>query len=107
MKSDRFFYSAIPALFLVMTLAAVSAPAQTFATLYSFDQSDGIGPRELIQAIDGDFYGTTVYGGAYNNCNTGIGCGTVFKITAEGTLITLHSFCAQAGCPTVKARTAG
>jgi uncharacterized repeat protein (TIGR03803 family) len=99
MKSDWFFYSTIAALFLVMILAAVSAPAQTFATLYSFDQSDGIFPGELIQAIDGNFYGTTAYGGAYNNCNTGIACGTVFKITPEGTLITLHSFCAQAGCP--------
>jgi uncharacterized repeat protein (TIGR03803 family) len=107
MKSDRFFYSAIAALFLVMILAAVSAPAQTFATLYSFDQSDGIGPGELIQAIDGNFYGTTVYGGAYNNCNTGIACGTVFKITPEGTLITLHSFCAQAGCPDGKGPNGG
>lgn len=107
MKSDRFFYSAIAALFLVMTLAAVSAPAQTFTTLHSFDQSDGIGPGELIQAMDGNFYGTTAYGGAYNNCNTGISCGTVFKITPEGTLITLHSFCAQAGCPDGKSPNGG
>ena len=38
----------------------------------------------LIQASDGNFYGTTAAGGhAY---------GTVFKITASGTLTTLHSF---------------
>jgi len=38
-----------------------------------------------VQATDGNFYGTTVGGGAYN-------CGTVFKITPTGTLTTLYSF---------------
>jgi uncharacterized repeat protein (TIGR03803 family) len=50
----------------------------------------------LIQATDGDFYGTTVYGGA--NCVPD-GCGTVFKITPSGTLTTLYSFCSRSsGC---------
>jgi uncharacterized repeat protein (TIGR03803 family) len=39
----------------------------------------------LVQATDGDLYGTTTYGGAN-------GFGTVFKITPTGTLTTLHSF---------------
>jgi uncharacterized repeat protein (TIGR03803 family) len=39
----------------------------------------------LVQATDGNFYGTTAYGGAGN-------FGTVYKITASGTLTTLHSF---------------
>ncbi len=42
-------------------------------------------PRALIQATDGNFYGTTYGGGAD-------GSGTVFKITPSGTLTTLHSF---------------
>jgi uncharacterized repeat protein (TIGR03803 family) len=44
----------------------------------------------LVQATDGNFYGTTAYGGASANCY--LGCGTVFKITPLGTLTTLHSF---------------
>jgi uncharacterized repeat protein (TIGR03803 family) len=39
----------------------------------------------LVQATDGNFYGTTYFGGAYNY-------GTVFKVTRSGTLTTLHSF---------------
>jgi uncharacterized repeat protein (TIGR03803 family) len=45
----------------------------------------------LIQATDGNFYGTTTIGGAN-------GGGTVFKITPQGTLTTLYSFCAQTNC---------
>ncbi len=40
----------------------------------------------------GNFYGTTVLGGAYNY-------GSIFKITPSGQVTTLHSFCATAGCP--------
>lgn len=39
----------------------------------------------VIQATDGNFYGTTTGGGAY-------GYGTVFKINSGGMLTTLHSF---------------
>jgi len=65
----------------------------TLSTLYSFCSlpscTDGASPDAgLIQATDGNFYGTTVNGGAYTY-------GTVFKITTGGTLTTLHSFCAQ------------
>ncbi len=41
----------------------------------------------LVQATDGNFYGTTFYGAGSGGC-----CGTVFEITAAGTLTTLHSF---------------
>jgi uncharacterized repeat protein (TIGR03803 family) len=66
-------------------------PAGTLTTLHTFDYRDGANPEaRLIQATDGNFYGTTSGGG---NCtNFGGGCGTVFKITATGTLTTLHSF---------------
>ena len=40
----------------------------------------------LVQATDGNFYGTTNDGGAND------GYGTIFKITPSGTLTTLHSF---------------
>jgi uncharacterized repeat protein (TIGR03803 family) len=46
----------------------------------------------LVQASDGDFYGTSPDGGAF-------GTGSVFEITSTGKLILLYSFCAQSGCP--------
>jgi uncharacterized repeat protein (TIGR03803 family) len=63
----------------------------TLTTLHSFDSTDGGFPfAGLVQAADGNFYGTTELGGANDNCADG--CGTVFAITSEGTLTTLHSF---------------
>ena len=79
-------------------------PSGTLTSLYSFcaqaNCADGAMPYAgLVQATDGNFYGTTLEGGANTGCSLGSGsCGTVFKITPGGTLTTLHSFCAQAGC---------
>jgi uncharacterized repeat protein (TIGR03803 family) len=68
------------------------AQAQTLTTRFSFDVTDGYSPYAgLVQATNGDFYGTTFEGGAN-------GDGTVFKITPSGTLTTLYSFCSQSGC---------
>jgi uncharacterized repeat protein (TIGR03803 family) len=50
----------------------------------------------LVQATNGDLYGTASQGGANDPC--GVGCGTVFKITPSGTLTTLYNFCAQSEC---------
>ncbi len=76
-------------------------PAQNFTTLHSFNGTDGSGPSGLVQATDGNLYGTTYAGGS--NCandNNGdlAGCGTVFKITPGGTLTTVYSFCPQSDC---------
>ncbi len=62
-------------------------PQGTLTTLHSFGGSgDGAAPHAgLVQATDGNFYGTTRDGGATNN-------GTVFQITPQGTLTLLHSF---------------
>src|SRR5580658_9658731 len=69
---------------------AAALPAQTFTTLHSFDGTDGGFPSAgLVQGTNGKFYGTTSGGGAY-------GDGTVFSITAGGTLTTLHSFSGSA-----------
>jgi uncharacterized repeat protein (TIGR03803 family) len=66
-------------------------PAGTLTTLHNFDATGGANPfAALVQATDGNFYGTTAFGGESGNCS--LGCGTVFKITAAGTLTTLHSF---------------
>ena len=75
---------------------AFSLSAQTFTTLHSFDSTDGAFILAgLIQATDGNLYGTAYEGGA--NCAP-YGCGTVFKITPSGTLTTLHSFCSESNC---------
>jgi uncharacterized repeat protein (TIGR03803 family) len=70
-------------------------------TLYSFcaqpNCTDGLNPiGPLVQATNGNFYGTTVYGGANSICIAG--CGTIFEITPTGALTTLYSFCSQPGC---------
>ena len=59
----------------------------TVTTLHAFaNDTDGRTPMaSLIQGTDGDFYGTTLYGG------TG-GFGTVFRVTSSGTLTTLYNF---------------
>ncbi len=72
-------------------------PSGTLTTLYSFCAQtgcmDGGWPHaELVQASDGNFYGTTSGGGANDSCAPDTGCGTVFKITSGGTLTTLHNF---------------
>jgi len=77
-------------------------PSGTVTTLYSFcakaSCADGYRPfASLLQATDGNFYGTTIFGGAQRGRCSG-GCGTVFKMTPSGTLTTLHSFCSQSGC---------
>ena len=71
---------------------AIALPAQTFTTLHSFNDTDGANPYAgLVQANDGNLYGTTKNGGANNG-------GTVFKITPGGALTRLYSFCSLSNC---------
>ena len=75
------------AVIVLWATTAIALPAQTFTTLFIFDHTHGALPYSgLVQAANGDLYGTTVEGGA------GAGEGTVFKITPSGTLTTLHTF---------------
>jgi uncharacterized repeat protein (TIGR03803 family) len=67
-------------------------PTGDLTTLHKFHLADGAQPYAgLIQATDGDFYGTTVYGGEYKS-------GTIFRITAGGEFKTLYNFCSHTGC---------
>ncbi len=57
------------------------------STLYFFSGSNGQGPGpvgRLIQTSDGTFYGTTIYGGAFNH-------GSVFKVATNVALTTVAS----------------
>ncbi len=69
-----------------------------YTVLHSFGgfPSDGLVPvGGLVQASNGDFYGTTFSGGA-NHCvqiPQGAGnCGTVFKMTPDGAVTIIYSF---------------
>jgi len=93
-------FSFMPArisVFLLGVVLAMASPPLTLTTLHSFDFTDGESPSALVQGTDGNFYGTTYYGGSNTSCSN-LGCGTVFKITPAGTLKTLYNFCAQTGC---------
>jgi uncharacterized repeat protein (TIGR03803 family) len=69
-----------------------------FVTLHSFSGADGTLPQAgLVQATNGELYGTTGFGGA--NCTPTAQCGTIFKITPGGALSTVYSFCLTSGCP--------
>jgi uncharacterized repeat protein (TIGR03803 family) len=67
-------------------------PVGTLTTLHSFNFTDGYQPwAKLVQATNGNFYGTTSEGVA-DGTICGFGCGTVFEITPAGMLTTLHIF---------------
>src|SRR6266481_3889482 len=60
-----------------------------FTKLYTFCSSpgcpDGVFPTGVIQASDGNFYGTTEVGGKFND-------GTIFQISATGQFKLLYTF---------------
>ena len=73
-------------------------PQGLLTTLYNFCSLQGCTDGEypnaaLVLSTDGNFYGTTYFGGA-----SAPPYGTVFKLTAQGTLTTLYNFCSQSSC---------
>jgi uncharacterized repeat protein (TIGR03803 family) len=85
-----------------------TAGALRFKTLYNFcsqsncaDGQNGgnVSQPALIQATDGNLYGTTPYGGNTTSGVNSNGWGTIFKITPTGALTTLYTFCQVSGCP--------
>ena len=81
-------------------------PSGNFTTLYSFCNfgngscPDGSSPSSgVIQATDGNLYGTATLGGNVNlGLCFGTGCGTAFQINGDNQLTNLYTFCAQASC---------
>jgi uncharacterized repeat protein (TIGR03803 family) len=62
-------------------------------TLFNFHFTDGQEPTtKLIFGPDGSLYGTTGTGGSTNNNPTGLGLGTVFRITTNGVFTPLTLF---------------
>jgi uncharacterized repeat protein (TIGR03803 family) len=75
-------------------------PAGQFTTLYRFCSvpycADGISPfAGLIQATDGNFYGTT---SGFDFGGGSVSTGTLFKITSAGKFTVLHRFCKGGKC---------
>jgi uncharacterized repeat protein (TIGR03803 family) len=72
-------------------------PSGEFNVVYSFCSQrgcpDGSYPSTLILGSDGNFYGATESGG------NRFGGGTVYKLTLDGTITTLYSFCTTNECP--------
>jgi uncharacterized repeat protein (TIGR03803 family) len=87
---------------LLCIAAAISAHAQTFSSLASFTKLNGAEPRgALVQGLDGAYYGTTSAGGNAVQASSEVcpdRCGVVFRITADGTLTTIHKFCPTSAC---------
>jgi len=78
---------------LVLTLAAQTAPAQTYTVLYTFQgQADGGFPNVgVYRDSAGNLYGITNTAGNRSDCNN-FGCGTVYKLAPSGQLSVLHTF---------------
>ncbi len=68
------------------TIFSLAVNGQQFSVLHSFGGADGAHPAaRLLQAADGNLYGTTEEGGASDQ-------GTVFRITPAGAFTSLHAF---------------
>jgi uncharacterized repeat protein (TIGR03803 family) len=75
------------------TIYKFSPSNGTFITIFSFAQDGSQGKQmaaPLIQASDGNLYGTTAFGGASN-------AGTIFKLSTSGSLLLSYSFPDEAG----------
>jgi len=75
MQTKPHFLSLLAMIFMVTLfccVAAIAAPAQSvfLTTLASFDAANGANPDEmsLVQGTDGNFYGTTQWGGNGYSC---------------------------------------
>ena len=86
------FWKRTCAVFMLWAATTMAWSAETFTTMHSFTGTDGANPYVgLVQGTDGNFYGTSIDGGAN-------GGGNVLNITPAGKLTSLYSFCSQSNC---------
>lgn len=73
------------------------AASLTYIHVFSVTPGDGSQPNgPLVEASDGNFYGTTRAGGA-NMCRDGLfPCGVIYRMRADGDVTVLYSFGANA-----------
>jgi uncharacterized repeat protein (TIGR03803 family) len=71
------------------SLVAAATSTMSETTLFGFANTDGNAPSgQLIEASDGNYYGTTCRGGAAQGSDNGV----IWKITPAGQRTLLHSF---------------
>jgi uncharacterized repeat protein (TIGR03803 family) len=76
---------------IICVTAVIAAPAQV-STVYSFTGKMASYPYwSLVQGTNGDLYGVTISGGTAHK-------GSVFKVSPEGKLATIYSFCSENQC---------
>ena len=90
MKSSKFNLTLALACVALAFSLAVCAQAQTVTFLTQFTGNQG-SARTVVQGTDGNFYGAAD-GGVYDQ-------GQIFRMTPDGEITTIYSFCAQTGCP--------
>jgi len=63
-----------------------------YQLVYSFTHPpDGLRPQGGLTLVGDEMWSTTILGGS-GNCTGGLGCGTVFKVTAAGKETVMHEF---------------
>jgi uncharacterized repeat protein (TIGR03803 family) len=84
-------WASIPCFLLILAVFAIPSQAQTYTALTTF--TGGLGPEfaPLVQGFDGNFYGASELGGANNK-------GAIYKVTPDGVVTVVYSFCAQLRC---------
>jgi uncharacterized repeat protein (TIGR03803 family) len=90
----KFFVTTVARLGLICAAMAPLSIADPFNLIVLFDSANGSGPSgKLVQGFDGNIWGTTCDGGTNN-------VGTVYQVTYQGVLTTMHSFDISDGsCP--------
>jgi uncharacterized repeat protein (TIGR03803 family) len=71
-----------------VSFSLVHAQAQTVTDFANFNGTNGAGSVSLIQATDGNFYGSS-------GADT---FGNVFRVTPSGEITAIYKFCSQKGC---------
>jgi uncharacterized repeat protein (TIGR03803 family) len=84
-KSTRLFGIFICTTTVAVATSSVARAQVPFEVVHGFSHDRSTFPSALVQAADGDFYGTTSEGGA-------LGAGTAFKVTRSGAVTILHDF---------------
>lgn len=89
--AGRYFSAAaLTAALLASPALAAAKTEPQLSVVYAFNGgADGDQPGSLVADKSGNLYGVTFQGGA-GSCP--LGCGTVFKISRDGTKTTLHAF---------------
>jgi uncharacterized repeat protein (TIGR03803 family) len=92
MKKSNCLHTIVVACAVFLSSLAVAAHAQSVTFVANFDGGNGSQPfGSVIQATDGNFYGSTAFGGLYKQ-------GNVFRMTPDGKIASIYSFCSQANC---------